>query len=168
MQTSCNKIRNAGTVFNVPGTTSSALSSQPAGPAASSSSYTSACASPPAPQPRTTLSSYVSRTRKRRIPDQNDGHEQKRRRDEYPDPDPNVSDSDVEHSPIPGLVRDPRRPGRMRRRTRKLIGIYQRNCVQYRTRMARTPTGLSNPLVHCLIHGWDRGISRTLVIRICF
>ena len=54
-----------------------------------------------------------------------DGHGQERRRDESPDPDPNVSDSDVEHSPIPGLVRDPRRPGRVRRRSRKLIGIDQ-------------------------------------------
>jgi len=86
----------------------------------------------PAPQPRPSLM--------RPTPDHNDGHGQKRRTEESLDPDPNVSD--VEHSPIPGLVRHPRRPGPVRRRRRKLIGIDQRNCVQHRTRTARTPTEL--------------------------
>ena len=159
MQTGLNTIPNPHVLFIVPDafpasssppsaaltfcTLSSPLSSSAAIPSA-------ACVPPSTTQPAASSSSSVAVlppplhtstprvARKRRSEDDN-GNPQKRRRD-HPS-----SSSDEPDSPIPVPVHRPRPRPRTRTRpvhSRMLIDMDQANCVQNRTRAARTPTEL--------------------------
>ena len=147
MQTGLNRLSNPHLLFTVPGTTSASSSALPSEPGLT---VCTSVAVPPPPPPHP--------ARKRQSQDDND-NPQKRRREMSPDLF-DCSSSVEPDSPIPGPVHRPRpRPVR----SRKLIDIDQTNCVQNRTRAARTPTELYQEPEKA---NWGRnGITQCAVMR---